>query len=99
MMELLLNLDDISPDIDGDEKERRMASLNPSRHFIKSFFNVPAKNDGDDGNDGEEGEENSDGEEDGEGEEDDDVEEERSTAALTLARSRWSVRPASRVGE
>ena len=77
IMELLLDLDnhdDLSPDIDGDEMERRMALLNPSRHRIKSLFNVLDKDDGDDSNDGYDGEENSDS----------DDEEDRNTAALTL---------------
>jgi len=91
MMELLLDLDDLSLDIDDDEKERRTALLNPSRHCIKSFFNVPDKYDGDDGNDGDDGEENGDG--DGDGEKD------RNTAALTFTWCCRSVRPAIRDGE
>jgi len=51
-------------------------------------FNVPNKDDGDDGDDFDDGEENGDG--------DGDDEKDRGTVALTLARHRWSIRPASR---
>ena len=97
MMELLLDLDDLSLDIEGDEKETRMTSLNPSHHRIKLFFNVPGKDDGDNGNDGDDGEENGDG--DGDGEEDGGSKEDRSMAALTLTRCCWSVRPSICNGE
>ena len=59
--------------------------------MVLKAFNIPDKDDGNDGDDnnyGDEGEENGDG--------DGDSEEDRNTAALTLARRRWSVRPASR---
>ena len=87
MMELLLDLDDLSLDIDGDEKERRMASLNPSRHRIKQFFNVPDKDDDDDGSDVDDGKDNGDG--------DSDEEEDMNMATLTITQCCWYVRSAS----
>ena len=82
MMELLLDLDDLSLDIDGDEKERRMASLNPSCPRIKSFFNVPDKD-----SDVDDGKDNGDG--------DSDDEEDRNTATLTITWCCRDVRSAS----
>ena len=84
MMELVLDLDNLSPDIDNDEKERRMALLSPNRHVIKSFFNVPDKDDGDERDDGDI---------------DGDDEEERSMAALALAWRHWSIRHSSFDGD
>jgi len=93
IMELLLdldNLDDLSPDIDGNEKERRMASLNSIHNRTKSFFNIPDKDDGDYGNDGY-GEDN--------GDSDGDNEKNKNTAVLMLTRCYRSVRPTIRDGE
>ena len=53
--------------------------------MLINAFNVPDTYDGDNGDDGDEGEDHGDG----------NGEEDRNTAALTLARHRWSVRPTS----
>ena len=91
MTDLLRDVNGLSPDINGYEKERRMASLNPSHHRIKLLFNVPDKDDSNDGNDGDDGEENGDGV--------GDDEKDRNKAALTLTRLCWCICPASCDGD